>query len=71
MNDTMFLVFVLLCFVLMVLVALSAIRAAYCNGICDGYGYAKEPWNRGYHDAGYYLRENMSHRWPELDREPD
>lgn len=40
--------------------------AAYRNGCCDGYGYAREPWNPGYRRAGEYLREVMVHRWPEL-----
>ena len=39
---------------------------AYRNGVNDGYGYAREPWNPGYQKAGTYLREEMSHRWPEL-----
>jgi len=41
-------------------------RAAYCNGVTDGYGYSKEPRCLGYAAAGKYLREVMAHRWPEL-----
>ena len=41
-------------------------RAAYTNGVTDGYGYSRDPNCPGYHDAGRYLREHMGHRWPEL-----
>lgn len=51
------------------LVAVAAIRAAYCNGVTDGYGYSREPNCPGYAKAGEYLKAVMSHRWPEL-KEP-
>jgi hypothetical protein len=41
-------------------------RAAYRNGVTDGYGYAREPNCPGYAVAGEYLRKWMSHRWVEL-----
>lgn len=46
---------------------LKSQEAAYHNGVTDGYGYAREPWNRGYFKAGDYLRRFMSHRWPEVN----
>ena len=48
------------------LLVFMSIRAAYYNGVCDGYGYSKEPWNLGYRRAGDYLKATMSHRWPEV-----
>ena len=42
-------------------------RAAYHNGVNDGYGYSREPHNHGYRLAGEYLRNVCVHRWPELD----
>lgn len=48
------------------IISIYAQKAAYRNGVCDGYGYKCEPWNPGYRRAGYYLREHMVHRWPEL-----
>lgn len=47
-------------------VAIFATKAAYENGIVDGYGFAKEPSCPGYKSAGEYLRKHMAHRWPEL-----
>ncbi len=41
--------------------------ASYRNGLCDGYGHCREPWNPGYRRAGDLLRSFMSHRWPELN----
>lgn len=52
------------------IIGLVAIRAAYNNGVCDGYGYAKEPTCPGYARAGEYLRDVMAHRWPELRVNP-
>lgn len=49
-----------------ILVALICVRAAYRNGVTDGYGYAREPKNPGYQAAGAHLRRYMAHRWPEL-----
>lgn len=43
------------------------INAAYRNGVCDGYGFSKEPNNPGYKKAGEYLKKVMSHRWPEIE----
>lgn len=42
-------------------------RAAYRNGVTDGYGYSREPTCPGYADAGRYLRTYMAHRWHELN----
>ena len=39
---------------------------AYHDGVVDGYGFAKEPWNPGYRLAGKHLTETMTHRWPEV-----
>lgn len=47
------------------------VKAAYRNGVTDGYGYSREPRNSGYKKAGRYLREHMSHRWPELRGKQD
>ena len=41
-------------------------RAAYRNGVTDGYGYSREPLNPGYAAAGRYLRRYERHRWPDL-----
>jgi hypothetical protein len=50
----------------MVIFSIYAQRAAYRNGVTDGYGYARERGNPGYQHAGNYLIDNMSYRWPEL-----
>lgn len=47
-----------------------AVYAAYQNGVTDGYGYAREPRNPGYKQAGEYLRKYMAHRWSELRIQP-
>jgi hypothetical protein len=51
---------------LWVAVATFAVRAAYRNGVNDGYGFSREPKNPGYRKAGDYLTRYMYHRWPEL-----
>lgn len=44
-------------------------RAAYRNGVTDGYGFSREPTCPGYRVAGEYLTKHMLHRWPDmLDR---
>jgi hypothetical protein len=45
-------------------------RAAYRNGVTDGFGYSMEPFNPGYQLAGEYLRKHLAHRWPELKEVP-
>jgi len=50
--------------------SLLAVRAAYRNGVTDGYGFAKEPGCPGYRAAGEFLQATMSHRWPELSDAP-
>ena len=42
-------------------------RAAYRNGVADGYGYSKEPLNPGYQKAGKILKGTSAHRWHELE----
>lgn len=54
----------------LLIIGLVAIRASYNSGVCDGYGYAKEPENPHYARAGEYLRDVMSHQWPELGERP-
>lgn len=44
----------------------AASRAAYFNGVNDGYGYAVDPSCPGYWKAGRYLRKYLKHRWPEV-----
>lgn len=46
--------------------AVLSIKAAYQNGVTDGYGFAREPRNPGYKTAGDFLRKHMAHRWREL-----
>lgn len=41
-------------------------RAAYRNGVVDGFGYSLEPGCPGYAKAGAYLKKYMAHRWHEL-----
>jgi len=48
------------------LVAVFTQRAAYYNGVTDGYGYSQEPKCPGYAAAGDYLHKVMAHRWPVL-----
>ena len=43
------------------------IRAAYNNGVTDGYGFSQEPTCPGYAKAGRYLLRYMRHRWPQLN----
>jgi hypothetical protein len=59
--------------ILMSVVALilACINSAYRNGVTDGFGYAREPWNPGYRQAGDYLKNNLAHRWPDLDQSKD
>lgn len=57
---------ILLGSILFALIALAGARSAYRNGVTDGYGFAKEPRNPGYSEAGHFLKKAMSHRWPEL-----
>ena len=57
--------------VLILVVAAVGMNAAYRNGVCDGYGYAKEPRNPGYAFAGRYLKRHMAQRWPELREAKD
>ena len=47
-------------------VGLLSTRAAYRNGVNDGYGYSREPDNPGYQRAGDYLRKYCADRWSEL-----
>lgn len=47
------------------------VKAAYQNGVTDGYGYRREPNNPGYAKAGKYLKQTMAHRWPELRKDHD
>jgi hypothetical protein len=47
------------------------VKAAYQNGVTDGYGFAREPRNPGYQKAGQYLREYMAYRWRELEDNHD
>lgn len=42
-------------------------RAAYRNGVADGYGFSREPHNPGYQDAKNILIEGSSHRWPDIE----
>lgn len=50
-------------FVLTCSISFFAIRAAWRNGVVDGYGYSREPTNPGYREAGKHLRKTMRHRW--------
>lgn len=54
---------------LYVVCAVIAIRAAYRNGVTDGYGYSRDPNCPGYAAAGEWLKAHMKHRWPELAQE--
>jgi len=59
--------FVLTCLaVVLPYITYLGIKAAYQNGVTDGYGYSKEPNNPGYQKAGCYLRSTMYHRWSSL-----
>jgi len=51
--------------------AAIGVKAAYQNGVTDGYGFSQEPRNPGYRLAGDYLRQYMSHRWPKLKDQHD
>jgi len=55
---------------LLLTTAIAAVRAAYFNGVNDGYGYSQEPRNPGYQKAGRWLRRYGAHRWPELGSRP-
>jgi hypothetical protein len=52
---------------LITIIGVLALRATYRNGVCDGYGFGREPKNPGYRKAGNYLKEYMTHRWPEIE----
>lgn len=47
---------------------IALVEAAYRSGVTDGYGYAREPNCPGYAKAGEYLKNTMSHRWPEIGK---
>lgn len=64
-------VWLMILLVVSVIIGLSGVRAAYRNGVTDGYGYSREPNCPGYKLAGEYLKEYMAHRWPELLDEED
>lgn len=49
-------------FVVLLLGILSS-RAAYNNGVNDGYGYSQEPTNPGYQKAGRWLYRYARWRW--------
>lgn len=42
---------------------LLSIRAAYRNGVADGHGFACEPWNPAYQEAGKILASQALTRW--------
>lgn len=66
-NDT-FVFAILATIFAMCLIHLAVDKAAYHNGVTDGYGYAREGREHpGYAAAGEYLRKYMAHRWPELE----
>ncbi len=44
-------------------------RVSYFNGVVDGYGFSKTN-SREFEEAGEYLRNNYSERWPELRVQP-
>lgn len=44
------------------------LRAAYRNGVADGYGFARDPDCPGYAKAGEYLKKAMSHQWSEIGK---
>lgn len=48
------------------IVGIAASRAAWRNGVTDGYGFAKEPWNPAYRKTGDFLEKYMVHRWPHI-----
>lgn len=64
--DKMATFFLIIIGILLPLVMHFVTKAAYQNGVTDGYGYSKEPRNPGYQEAGRYLRSTMYHRWSEL-----
>lgn len=71
MTDHEMVIAGLLCFlVLFAVVSVLGCRAAYTNGVTDGYGYSREPNCPGYAGAGEYLQRYMAHRWPELAPKP-
>ncbi len=45
--------------IVLFVIAMVSIRAAYRNGVNDGYGYAKEPWNIAYDPAGDIVRQSV------------
>lgn len=45
--------------------------SSYMTGVEEGYGYAQQPWEEEYRQAGEHLRNAMGHKWPELDEEGD
>lgn len=52
--------------ILLWVVAMLGIGAAYRNGVTDGYGFSREPNCPGYARAGAWLKKYMAYRWPEL-----
>lgn len=53
-------------FIIATFLARLTMRSVYNCGIKDGYGFAKEEFNPDFQDAGDYLKEHHSERWPEL-----
>lgn len=42
-------------------------HVAYLDGVKDGYGYAKDPCNKQYAEAGDYLKRFVKHPHEEVD----
>lgn len=67
MNVESILIVALLIYVF---VSIRAIKHAYRNGVCDGYQFAREPWNPGMRKAGFILHEEMSVRFHDIPEVP-
>lgn len=61
-GEIIFYVFCLL----FLLLAVAGVRAAYRNGVNDGFGFSWEPDNPGYQKAGDYLTKHCSYKWRQL-----
>lgn len=48
-----------------------SIAAAYRNGVNEGFGYACEPWNPEYQQAGAILANGALKRWQQKKPDPD
>lgn len=62
-DDTLYLI----CIVIQTAICAWAVRAAYSNGACDGYRYARDPEHPGMQKAGEHIRKHLKYFYSDLE----